>query len=480
VSGQGLPRLSWDLAGSLPPPVRWPDYDRTRVTPGIVHIGIGAFHRAHQAVYIDDTLGADPGWGIVGVSLRSAATHDALSPQGNLYTAVTRAPDTDSFRVVGSVVETLVAPHDPDAVVARLADPATRIVSVTVTEAGYCLGGHGLDAARPEIVAEVEAGAPPLSMPGIVVAGLARRRANGVAPFTVLSCDNLRGNGAVTRAVLIDYAGLVDVSLARWLDDHLVCPSTMVDRIVPKTTAEDIERVSAACGYRDAWPVVGEPFGQWVIEDEFPLGRPPLTSSDVTFVSDVAPWEEMKLRLLNGSHSALAYLGLLAGHDTVAAAFADPEIRRFVTRLATDELAATLVPPANSDPRAYLGRLHTRFANPRMRHLLVQIASDGSQKLPQRLLPAARDLAAAGSAPVAIATVIAAWIRCWQRVAGGQAAFTLADPLAPSLRAAAAATEPSAAVKSVFGLRTVFAEGDETLFGEHVTAALTAMASPPP
>ncbi len=421
MSAPGLPRLAGSLAGSAPRAVRWPAFDRSGVRPGIVHLGVGAFHRAHQAVYVDDALAADPSWGIVGVSLRSAATHDALSPQDNLYTLITRAPDADSFRVIGSIVETLVAPRDPEAVVARLADPATRLVSLTVTEAGYCLGAgaRGLDAANPAVVAEVEAGAPPLSMPGVIVAGLARRRAAGLAPFTVMSCDNLRGNGAVTRSVIIDYARLVDPSLARWLEDLLVCPSTMVDRIVPKTTTDDIHEVNARCGYDDAWPVIGEPFGQWVIEDDFSLGRPPLTSPDVTFVGDVAPWEEMKLKLLNGSHSALAYLGLVAGHDTVAGAFADPALKRFVTRLATDELGATLAVSAGLDPRGYLGQLHERFANPRMRHQLAQIAGDGSQKLPQRLLPAARDLVAAGRAPVAIATVIAAWIRCWQLIAGG-------------------------------------------------------------
>ncbi len=479
MSGESLPRLEPALVGTPRPSLRWPAYDRSRVTPGIVHIGVGAFHRAHQAVYVDDALGGDSGWGIVGVSLRSAATHDALAPQDNLYTLITRAPDADSFRVVGSLIDTLVAPEDPDAVVARLADPATRIVSITVTEAGYCLGagGDGLDPAHPQIAAEASGDAPPLSMPGVIVAGLARRRAGGLAPFTVMSCDNLRHNGAVTRSVLIDYAALIDPSLAGWLEDHLICPSTMVDRIVPRTTAEDIRRVDEACGYHDARPVVSEPFSQWVIEDTFPLGRPPLASPGLTFVSDVGPWEEMKLRLLNGSHSALAYLGLLAGHDTVAGAFADPVLRRFVTRLARDELIATLAAPADLDPHTYLGRLHERFANPRMRHLLVQIASDGSQKLPQRLLPAARRLARTGTPPVSIATVIAAWIRCWQRVGSGHAAFTLSDPFAPSLSAAVAHAEPAVAVKSVFALRTVFAEGDEALLGGHVAAALAALQS---
>ena len=479
MSAAGTPRLGAALARSPRPALRWPAYDRKRVTPGIVHIGLGAFHRAHQAVYVDDALASDTGWGIVGVSLRSAATRDALAPQGNLYTLVTRAPEADSFRVIGSLVDTLVAPENPDAVVARLADPATRIVSMTVTEAGYCLGagGDGLDAAHPQIAAEVSGEAPPLSMPGAIIAGLARRRASGLAPFAVMSCDNLRHNGAVTRAVLVAYAELIDRPLAGWLEDHLVCPSTMVDRIVPRTTAEDVQQVEAACGYHDAWPVVGEPFGQWVIEDTFPLGRPPLISPDVTFATDVGPWEEMKLKLLNGSHSALAYLGLLAGHDTIAGAFADPVLRRFVTRLATDELIATLAVPSDLDPHTYLARLHERFANPRMRHLLVQIAADGSQKLPQRLLPAARSLARAGKAPVSIAAVVAAWIRCWQRVGNGQAAFALSDPLAAALGAAVAAADPAVAVKAAFGLRAIFAEEDQALFGDHVAAALAALQS---
>ena len=439
----------WVLAAGPPglhlPGLRLPDYDRAGVSVGIVHLGLGNFHRAHQAIYTDDVLAADPSWGIAGVSLRAPDTRDALAPQDGLFTVVQRGEGEPSRRVVGSVVRLLVAPEDPACVVGLLAAPATRIVTLTITEKGYCrnAAGTGLDPRHPDILADLAAPERPRTMPGLLVAALVRRRAQGLPPFAVLSCDNLPANGTVTRAVLLEFARLAVPDIVGWLARELATPCTMVDRIVPATTEADRAELTARLGYADAWPVVTEPFSQWVIEDRFPLGRPAWERAGAIFARDVAPFETMKLRLLNGSHSTLAYLGLLLGLDTVAEAMAHAPLRQFVTDLARLELAPTLTLPVGQDGDAYLASLHRRFANPSVRHQLVQIAADGSQKLPQRLLAAAHERLAAGAGVARIATVIAGWIACWRRAAAGDARFRLADPLADALRQAASDPHPA-------------------------------------
>jgi len=448
-----MTRLGNALLATPPASVAVPRYDRAAVTTGIVHLGLGAFHRAHQAVYTDAVLADDPRWGILGVSLRSPETRDALAPQDHLYTVVARDAAGDRARIVGSLVGGLVAPEDPGAVIAALAAPATRVVTLTVTEKGYCWNAARgeLDEEHPDIRRDLGEPERPRTVPGLVVAALRRRRAAGLAPFTVLSCDNLPANGRTTRAVLMRFATLADPGLGAWVAAELPCPSTMVDRIVPATTDADRALVKTLTGYDDAWPLVTEAFSQWVIEDHFPLGRPAWERAGAEFVADVEPYELMKLRLLNGSHSTLAYLGLLTGHGIVAEAVGDARLRPFLMALMRDELAPTLAMPAGADVAGYIGRLIARFDNPAIRHRLIQIASDGSQKLPQRLLKPAAERLARGEPIARIAVAIAAFARVWRLAAAGRAGLAPADPLAARLAAAAATPEEFLAIPEVFG-----------------------------
>ncbi len=454
-------RLSDATLARLPPAVARPGYDRAAVQPGIVHLGIGAFHRAHQAVCTDAVLrGGDLRWGTVGVSLRSPATRNALAPQDGLFALNIRA-EADEYRVIGSVQRLLVAPESPGAVIEAMTRPEVRIVSLTITEKGYCLdpsggpsGGPscGVDAANPDIRHDLAHPASPRSAPGLLVEAIARRRAAGLAPFTVLSCDNLAGNGKALHRVLRGLAGLRGPhsggpnlgvpdhggpDLAAYVADRIACPSTMVDRIVPATTDADLARTDAALGMHDAWPVVGEPFLQWVIEDRFSAGRPDWESHGATVVADVAPFEAMKLRLLNASHSALAYLGLLAGCETVADAVADPRLAAFAAGLMRDA-ARTVAAPPGTDVQAYQQALLARFANRALRHRLAQIAMDGTQKLPPRLLAPMQELLAQGQRAERHAMAVAAWM---QHVA---TAAVVQDPRAEELARVVRADGPAA------------------------------------
>lgn len=439
---------------ALPASVGRPLYDRTAITPGIVHLGLGAFHRGHQAVAIEDCLSAGAtDWGIVAASLRSPDTRDALKPQDGLYTVVERDSDGDRFRVVGAVLDVLVAPEDPAALVARMADPATRIVSLTVTEKGYTRRSDGtLDEDNADIRHDLADLSAPRSALGFIAAALEARRTAGIAPFTLLSCDNLPANGETLKGLLTRFAALRSADLADFVRDHVACPATMVDRIVPATTDGDRDLVAAALGIRDAWPIVTEPYFSWVIEDDFPLGRPDIRTPGVVFVQDVAPYELMKLRLLNGAHSALAYSGLLLGHDNVAAAFHDPDARAYVDLL-WSESAATL-PDAGLDSDDYCRRLAVRFGNRALRHKLDQIGTDGSEKLPQRIaMPFAENLAA-GRPARAEAAAIAFWIAALER--RGEGAFAFTDPRLDRLTAIAADKDAGAAAGEILtqiGLR---------------------------
>ena len=419
-------RLSGETAHALPASVATPSYDRSRVVPGIVHLGVGAFHRAHQAAYVDDCLAAgETDWGIVGVSLRSADTRDALSPQDGLYTLAIRSSGAEKLRVIGSIGSMLVAPEDPDAVLAALTDPRTRIVTLTITEKAYLRSASGgLDTAHPDIIHDLANPQMPMTAHGFLAESLARRQAAGTPPFTVLCCDNLPANGATLHRLLIEFARLRDARPAQPSDTRLgamddnslarhiaqvAFPSSMVDRIVPATTDADRARIAVELGLNDAWPVMTEPFCQWVIEDNFPQGRPAWELFGVTMVDDVRPFEDMKLRLLNGSHSAIAYLGLLTGHATVDRAFADPAIRAFVDALWAEAIP-TLPKNAGLDTSAYTAELAERFANTALAHRTAQIANDGSQKLPQRIVASALECIEAGTVPEHLTLVIAAWI----------------------------------------------------------------------
>lgn len=422
-------RLCEATLARLPGDVGRPAYDRRAVVPGIVHLGLGAFHRAHQAVHIEACLAAGArDWGICGVSLRRADTRDALAPQDGLYTLAARDAGGEALQVIGALVERIVAPEAPGRLLARMADPGVRIVSLTVTEKGYTadIAAGRLRADLPEVAADLADPANPATAMGLIVAALARRRAAGIAPFTVLSCDNLPGNGAMVQRILVDYAGRIDPALARFIETDVACPATMVDRITPATTAADREGISARLGLEDAWPVVAEGFSEWVVEDRFPTGRPDWAPSGVTMVEDVAPWELMKLRMLNGAHTTLAAIGRVAGRATVAEAMDDPVIAGVVRALWT-EVAVTL--PPGLDPAGYARRLEARFRNPALRHLTAQIASDASQKLPQRLLGSLRDLRDAGRERRAVVFAVAAWMRsCGGRDEAGRE-MVLNDPV---------------------------------------------------
>lgn len=453
-------RLSAATLDELPSNVARPRYDRNAVTPGIVHLGLGAFHRAHQAVMTEAVLDAGArDWGIVAASLRSPATRDALAPQDGLYTVATRQDDREDLRVVGSLCGLHVAPEDPAALLRVMADPRVRVVSLTVTEKGYCHdpASGTLDEAHPDIRHDLATPQAPRSAPGFLAEALRLRRAAGIAPFTVLCCDNLPANGATVRRVVARLGQLRDAGLGDWIAGEVAFPCTMVDRIVPATTDEDRARIDAALGCEDAWPVVGEAFSQWVIEDHFPSGRPDWEIGGATFATDVAPFELMKLRMLNGAHSALAYLGYLAGHETVADASNDPVFAAYLGGLWA-EIAPVVPAPRGVELADYSAQLLGRFRNRALRHRTWQIAMDGSQKLPQRLLATVRARLERGLPIPHLALAIAGWIRYVAGRGEDGAAIDVRDPLAMPLRKAldAAGDDPFRQAEAALGFEVIF------------------------
>jgi len=436
-----LRRLSPATLSAVRPAVVQPGYARDRVGVGIVHLGLGAFVRAHMATYTDDVLALEAGdWGIAGVSLRHPDQRDRLAPQNGLYTALQRDSGGISARIVGCLREQLVAPADPEAVVARMADAATRIVSLTVTEKGYCHdpATGRLDTVHPDIAHDLRNPAAPRSAVGFLVAALARRRDAGLAPFTVLCCDNLPHNGRLLAELVRDFAALRDGRLSAWIDANGAFPCTMVDRIVPATTDADLAATADAIGLTDTAPVVHEPFRQFVIEDRFVDGaRPHWERVGAELVSDVAPYEHMKLRLLNGAHSALAYLGYLAGHETIADTMADPVLAAYVAALWEDEIIPVVPTPPDTDLRDYAASLSARFRNTAIRHRTWQIAMDGSQKLPQRLLSTIRERLSRGLPIPRLAMAVAAWMVYVGGVDEAGRPIDVRDPLAAQLRKAA-------------------------------------------
>jgi len=422
-----LPRLSTGTLGRLDPRVRRPAYDRAAARAGIVHLGVGAFHRAHQAAFTDECLAAgELDWGITAASLRSPATRDALAPQDGLYSLALRSA-TEELRVVGSIGRVLVAPENPAALLDALTAETTRIVSLTITEKGYGVDASGdLRRDDPDIAHDLANPQTPRTALGFLVQALALRRNAGLTPFTVLSCDNLSHNGRVLHGALTAFARARDAGLGDYVAGEVACPSCMVDRIVPATTDADRDAISASLGVRDAWPVLAEPFFQWVIEDRFPLGRPGWERSAVDFATDVAPYEAMKLRLLNGAHSTLAAMGRLAGHASVAAAMSDPVIRAFVQAY-WDQVAPTV--PGHIDVAAYTTRLSVRFDNVALQHKLAQIATDASQKVPPRILGPLRDLRARHTPHDALVLAIAAWMRSCEGADDAGRALSMNDPV---------------------------------------------------
>lgn len=454
-----MQRLCFSSLARVPGTVRRPRFDPATLKTGIVHLGCGAFHRAHQAVYTQDVLDRQPGpWGIVGVSLQGAGVRDRLAPQDGLYTVLERSGAGIAATVIGTLRQLLFAPEDPGAVMARIADPAIKIVSITVTEKGYCRdpASGKLDAAHPDIRHDLEKAAAPRSMLGVLVGGLALRQKAGAGSVTVLCCDNLPHNGKTVASLVAAFAALRDDKLAAWIAANVAFPSTMVDRIVPATSDADLAAAQAALGVRDEAPVSAEPFKQWVIEDSFAAGRPAWQEAGAELVSDVAPFEDMKLRLLNASHSAIAYLGYLAGHEFVYQVMAQPEFVRVVRGLMA-EAAPTLRLPPGVDVAGYQAALLERFANPAIQHKTWQIAMDGSQKLPQRLLASVRDNLAAGRPVTHLALAVAAWMRYAGGVDEEGAAIDVRDPLAAKFRAVSG-NDAETRARAFFGMREIFGE----------------------
>lgn len=477
-----MDRLSLDTLPDLPAAVARPAYDVRATRVGVVHLGVGAFHRAHQAVYLDDRLNAgETGWGVIGASLRSPDTRDALHPQDGLYAVMVRSGEGTRTRVVGALRGLLVAPENPERLLAAMTDPRVRIVSLTVTEKGYCHdpATGALREDHPDIRRDLGSPLSPVSAPGFLVEALRRRRAAGTPPFTVLTCDNLPANGETVHRVISRYAALVDADLGRFVEGEVACPSTMVDRIVPATTDADRAAAREALGVEDAWPIATEPFTQWVIEDRFPAGRPRLEEAGAQLVADVAPFELMKLRLLNGAHSTLAYLGYLAGYETVSDVMADPAFARLVQGLMDDEVTPTLAVPPGADLPGYKRQLQERFRNPALRHRTWQIAMDGSQKLPQRLLGTVRDRLRTGAPVDRLALGVAAWMRyvTGRDEAGG--AIDVRDPLRERLRALADGADLQAdrLAPALLSVREVFGDDlpADPRFTGPVTAALDAL-----
>ncbi|MBI4943653.1 MAG: mannitol dehydrogenase family protein, partial [Actinobacteria bacterium] len=398
----------------------WTGYDRGRLRPTVAHIGPGVFHRAHQAVYCDTVLRTGERTGAVrGISLRSPGVRDALAPRDFVYHVIERGT-SERVRAVGSVLGIDVVPEDVGAALATRTDPAVTVVTVTVTEHGYCAVAPGgpLDVDRPEVRQDLVTPSAPSSLPGLLVEALRLRRAAGTAPFTVASCDNLPGNGRAVGRVVADFAECLDARLAEWVRADVAFPSSMVDRMVPATTDADRARL-AATGVHDAWPVVTEPFSQWVLEDVFPTGRPRWELAGVDLVADVTPYEQAKLRVLNAAHSAFAYWGLLAGHRFVARAAQDPALTAAVRDLLADEVVPMLECPPGWDLPTYAEDVLRRFSNPALPYTTAKVAGDGSQKLAVRVLPTVRARLAAGLAAPGCARLLAAWVVC---VAGPRAA----------------------------------------------------------
>ena len=396
---------------------------------GIVHIGVGAFHRAHQAVYTDDALAAEGGdWRIIGISLRSTDIADALNAQNGLYTLIVRDAAGDRARVMGSIAHVVAAAREPGAALAALTDPGIRIVTITVTEKAYGIArGSGVDESNPAIAADLASPRAPVGVIGLLVEALRLRRQAGTPPFTVLCCDNLPDNGTLLAQGVTDFARRLEPELARWIEAEVAFPSCMVDRITPASTNRTYADAERMTGCADQAAVESEPFSQWVIEDRFPTGRPAWAAGGALFVGEIAPYERMKLRMLNGTHSMLAYCGYLTGCTYVRDVMLRPDLASLVDR----HLAAarsTLPPVAGVDLKHYAADLRARFANPAIAHQTYQIAMDGTEKLPQRLFQPSLELLSRGESVRPFAFATSAWMRyCLGRTDEG-ATYALRDP----------------------------------------------------
>ncbi|MEJ8825527.1 mannitol dehydrogenase family protein [Variovorax humicola] len=456
---QEVAPLSARSLHGAPASVVRPAYDRARLRNGIVHLGLGAFHRAHQACYTEAVIAqGDLRWGILGVSLRDARVSELLSAQDNLYSVTERHGDEARTRVVGALKGALFARKELGQVIAAIADPAVAIVTSTVTEKGYSQSPAtaDLDLDDADVRHDIAHPDSPRTTLGVLAAGIRRRPAG--APLTLVCCDNMAGNGDTLRKLLVQYADQFDTRLARRIETEIGCPNSMVDRIVPAATQASLAWAEARLVLRDEAAIVCEPFTQWVIEDRFAGPRPAWEDAGALLTSDVRPYQAMKLRLLNGTHSAIAYAGQLCGLETVADAMAHPLVGGFARRLMLEDLCATVAAPAGYDVRAYCHDLLKRFENPTLQHRTQQIAMDGTQKVPVRWLPALRESLAAGIERPQLERALAGWLHYLAAGRGDSGApLVISDPGAAALAACMRETgNDTDAAKAALAHRPVF------------------------
>jgi len=455
-----VPRLSLQTLDALHPDVQRPAYDVPNTGIGHVHLGVGAFMRAFIADYSDAALAASGGnWGIAGVSLRQRNVYEQLQPQDCLYTLNVR-DNGDSYRLIGSIRSIDVAPDDPQYSIDLLADSKVQVVTLTITEKGYCIAPDSgdLDRSNPAIDHDLKDPHAPRSIPGLVVAALQQRRKTGGGPVTIVSCDNLPDNGKRLQKAVLAFADDVDATLRAWIEGHARFPATMVDRITPATTADDLDEAARVIGVRDEAMVKTEPFTQWVIEDDFAAARPHWEAGGALLVADVRPYEMAKLQLLNGSHSALAYLGYLARFELVSDVMQDAAFATFIRNLMRREISPVTAEPAGMQHAAYIEGLLQRFGNASLRHRTWQIAMDGSQKLPQRLLNTIRAQLRRGGPIAGLSLAVAAWMRYALGRDDAGEPIDVQDPLLDSFRAIAARASDDVEdiVMQFVGLQPVF------------------------
>ncbi|MCS2170525.1 fructuronate reductase [Scandinavium sp. TWS1a] len=445
---------------TLPDNVQLPQYDRQQLRSRIVHFGFGAFHRAHQALLTDRVLNAQGGdWGLCEISLFSGdVLMSQLRAQDHLYTVLEKGENGNQPIVIGAVNECLNAKLDSlAAIIEKFCEPQVAIVSLTITEKGYCIdpATGRLDVAQPRIIHDLENPSEPHSAPGILVEALHRRRERGLAPFTVLSCDNIPDNGHVVKNAVLGMANKRSPELAQWITEHVSFPGTMVDRIVPAATEESLAEIEAAIGVNDPCAISSEPFIQWVVEDHFVAGRPDWEIAGVQLVNDVLPWEQMKLRMLNGSHSFLAYLGYLAGYEHISDCIQDADFRRAALRLMMHEQAPTLR-IVGVDLQDYANSLIDRFTNPALKHRTWQIAMDGSQKLPQRMLEGIRLHLQRESDWPLLALGVAGWMRYVSGTDERGNAIDVRDPLVEKIQSIVASSNENDRVTALLTLSEIF------------------------
>ncbi len=473
--------LSNQNIAALPKNVAVPTYDRSGIRVGIVHFGVGGFHRAHQAMYLDRlmNLGLAKEWGICGVGVMESdkRMRDALLSQDCLYTMVVKNPDGHyDASVIGSIIDYKYAPDDPEAVIEMMASSNVRIISLTITEGGYnfhhVTGAFDFD--NPQVAQDLTGKTAPVTVFGLVVEALRRRKERGIIPFTVMSCDNIQANGDVARAMFCAFAERKDAALGAWIKAEVAFPNAMVDRITPVTAASDIQQLEERFGISDAWPVVCEPFTQWVLEDHFPAGRPPYEKAGVQLVKDVVPYELMKLRLLNASHQALTYFGYLSGYRYAHEVTQNKLFADFLLNYMKEEAMPTLDPVPGIDLDEYRHTLIERFSNPEVRDTLARLCAESSDRIPKWLLPVIRSRLDAGGDIRRSAAVVASWARYAEGTDEQGQPIEIVDRLKDSLMTVAAKNRKK--ITAFIENREVFGDLiDEPSFVEAYTSALNSL-----